>query len=350
MDLLEYKQIEESIKYIEDYMLNKKYSDEELDNMLKEFQTSDSICDAGTNKWKIPRYYNNGLSSVQLYMIRGILLSTDYNYSKFEKKYAQQKERIEKDVEKDTYKGKTLEDYEKMRLEAINKINSTEDFAEKLKILKGYSLKINEGIKKLAEYKLVKETVVSDMIAEAAEKMINCGFSLTQITNYLQTDPLSIYYLAKSIEKPFNLSPEEEELIKNAEKKVDDELAILGESGLPKENNNPYCKFKTWEAAVSALKNALSVQNNIEIYSSSPLTSDMFMKDFDVVIDIKYETSEFYCANNAFNILKECLFPSGFGAVTNRGHMLLYSKNSKKREDVNCIRNHTVYKTGVWHI
>ncbi|MCD8157334.1 MAG: hypothetical protein LUD77_00095 [Clostridiales bacterium] len=340
MDLLEYKQIEESLKYIEDYMLNKKYSDEELDNMLKDFQISDTVCDSGTNKWKLPRYYNNGCSEGQLNTIRGILLSVDYNYGKFESKLAPQKERIEKDVARDTYKGRTLEDYENLRLEAKDKIKNMEGFAEKLQILKSYGLVINEGLEKLAEYRFVKET---------AKNMINSGFTLTQISNYLQTDMLGIYYLANNMDRPFKPSPEEEKILKAAEGNILDEMALLGEG--PKSRNvSPY-SVKTWEEAAAMLKTALiGQQGSVEIYSSKPLNSNMFLGDSDVVIDIKYDMSGFYSANTVFHILMENLFPSGVCAVTNKGHMLLYSKKTKARNEMKQDERHCVYKNGVWNI
>ncbi|MCD8091064.1 MAG: hypothetical protein LUD81_10700, partial [Clostridiales bacterium] len=337
---------------IEDDMLNGKHTDEEFDNILKEFKLTNEISDSGTNKWKICRYHDNGCTEEQMEMIKGILLSTEYNYKKFEEKLSSQKDRIERDVENDTYKGRTLEDYESLRLEAIEKIKNTEGFAEKLQVLKGYGLVINEGLEKLAEYGFVKETVASDKICELAENMIKYGFSLTKITKYLQTDLLSVYYLAKQINRPFNLSPEEEKLVREAEDKINEEKAAVGEdssSNIFENSLRQYKIPKTWSEMVLKLQGLLtSVCKNVEIYSSKPITSEMFLKDSDVVIDIKYSITDFYSANEAFFLLMNCLFPSGCCAVTNQEHMLIYSKKTKKPDEIIYDNDHCIFKDGIW--
>ncbi len=55
--------------------------------------------------------------------------------------------------------------------------------------------------------------------------MIEDGVSLTQIISCLGADPLRIYYLAESMNRPFNLSAKEKELVENALKECSEKYS-----------------------------------------------------------------------------------------------------------------------------
>ncbi len=202
MDFLEYKQINEAVKYIEDYNPANALSDTFYNQKLNSFEIKDKIMgrrhiNEGKNSIYMPISRGNGCTEGQMQMIREILLSTEHNYKTVEKELISEykEEQIKKDVANGTYKGKTLEDYENLRLEAVNKIKNSDSFVEKLVIIQEYSAEIHKGLSKIAIYKLIKEAADEEKINYAAERMIKDKLTLTQISDYLGTDILNIYNL-----------------------------------------------------------------------------------------------------------------------------------------------------------
>lgn len=214
MEYMEYVQLEKALKYIE-----QPASGENFLSLLNKFTIKGKrVFETATRLKGISyfRRYGSGCTERQMNLIKGILLSAEYNYKKTWDELMAAKPQLIFDMENNKYKGKSLEDLEKLRIEAADKIKKSDNLVEKLNIVMDNSKIINEGLKRIFEWNAVKEAAVKDMVFDAAMYMIEDGISLTQITSCLQADLLDIYYLAESMNRPFLLSPEEEEGVKRA--------------------------------------------------------------------------------------------------------------------------------------
>ncbi|MCD8119123.1 MAG: hypothetical protein LUE29_06555 [Lachnospiraceae bacterium] len=187
----EMEQLMEGLSYIEqDYAA--RYSESIIDKKLESF----FACDDG-----------------QLNSLRGILLSTKYLYDCNRIALDSHHDQIFADVRDHTLHGKTLEDYEKMREEAIEKIKNTQDMLGKLRIVQKTGEELYEAAGMLAKLKRFELAVITYKDLDAAILMIKDGLSLTQIVRYLHTELLDTWRLLNEIGCPPKLSEEEKEQV-----------------------------------------------------------------------------------------------------------------------------------------
>ncbi|MCD8157329.1 MAG: hypothetical protein LUD77_00070 [Clostridiales bacterium] len=245
MDFLEREQFEDVLDYIRDYPL--KYSDKEIEKLLNDFRASGKKVSTAqgrlvhtlynytidsrwnceitdkiiTSKFNFELTYKEGSSKEQLMLFKAILLSAKYNLNRLENELFSEREKIKKDILNDTYGWKTIEDPERLRLKAADCIKKADKFWGKVTYIAGFGRYIYGGLEKLAEYRLIKEAAVKSMISDTARRMINDGASLTRIVSCLEAEPLEIYNIAESMNRPFTLSSEEEELLRKAQKEAE---------------------------------------------------------------------------------------------------------------------------------
>ncbi len=240
MIYFEYEQLEEVLEYIKNYP--EIPSDSEMYKILKEFRLQnievkpvksrksyrfspyDFDCrgrifiseTTGYGPIVPPFICASGSPKEQYELIQGILLSVKYNFGLRKNIPSLVRSSLRYDIENNTYKGgETLNSLEKLRLEAAYALKKADKFLPKANYIEKLGSYIYEGLEKLAENKVIKEAAAESLFRSIAGRMINDGISLTVITKCLKADPLKVYCLAKSLNRPFNLSPEEEELIKN---------------------------------------------------------------------------------------------------------------------------------------
>ncbi|MCD8157331.1 MAG: hypothetical protein LUD77_00080 [Clostridiales bacterium] len=170
------------------------------------------------NRLNFTLTYKEGCSGEQLDMFKAILLSAEYNLGRYTEMTFFTERRAAIDIENLTYGGKGLEELEKLRLEAAGCIKKVDKYAAKVKYINEIGSYIYKGLEKIAEYKVLKETAEEDWFVNTAGRMIKDRVSFTLIVSCLKAEPLRVYNLAKSLNRPFMLSAEEEELIKQKKK------------------------------------------------------------------------------------------------------------------------------------
>lgn len=101
------------------------------------------------------------------------------------------------DVFYDTYKRKSLKDYEEQRLEALKQIDTTDNIAEDFSIAIRETAKIREGIHGINYNEMYKSCYKIVVIIEVCKNMMLQGASLTEISKYVPGSQMGdIYHLA----------------------------------------------------------------------------------------------------------------------------------------------------------
>lgn len=126
------------------------------------------------------------------------------------------------DVFLNTYKGKSLSDYEEQRLKALMKIENTENIADSFSIAVSEAANIREGIHGINYNEMYKSCCKITFMIEVCKNMMLQGATLTEITKYIPESQMGdIYHLATDyLGIKLEISNEEKEKIKHYDEMV----------------------------------------------------------------------------------------------------------------------------------
>lgn len=127
------------------------------------------------------------------------------------------------DVFSDTYKGKTLDDYEEQRQRALKKISAEKDIADSFSVAIKETAEIREGIHGINYNEMYKSCCKIVFMIEVCRNMMLQGASLTEISKYVPGGQMGdIYHLATDyLGITLELTKEEEAEVKRYDEMVE---------------------------------------------------------------------------------------------------------------------------------
>lgn len=119
------------------------------------------------------------------------------------------------DILRDAYDGKTPEDYEKLRLDTIRGVLK-ENLLDSIDLISRIGEEICSAVDSIVEKQNIRKVIKAAYNLDVLNRMLKDGVSLSKVVKYLEVDVLDAYKAAEKLGMPFQLSEEEEKMVKEA--------------------------------------------------------------------------------------------------------------------------------------